>query len=111
MANTSDSTVSVIDLATNVVVATISVGHAPNGIGISPTGVRANLSAGEGTVIDTATNTVTATITFANSVSRVAVTGRPDPVKWFGGTDIADKMDYHFSGMCTKEAGQGAYMP
>jgi YVTN family beta-propeller protein len=40
--NAFDSTVSVIDTASNTVVATIPVGSAPNGVAITPVGTRAN---------------------------------------------------------------------
>jgi YVTN family beta-propeller protein len=55
------NSVSVIDTATNTVVATIPVGEAPRGIAITPDGTRAyvaNQDSNTVTAIDTATNTV-----------------------------------------------------
>ena len=64
--NEGSSTVSVIDTATNTVIATIPVGSHPQGVAVTPDGSRvyvANQGAVEGvgtvSVISTATNTVT----------------------------------------------------
>ncbi|MBI3826908.1 MAG: beta-propeller fold lactonase family protein [Candidatus Rokubacteria bacterium] len=64
VANNTDTTVSVIDNATNTVSATIAVGNNPIGLAISPDGRQAwvSMNAGQVKVIDTATNTVSATI-------------------------------------------------
>jgi YVTN family beta-propeller protein len=65
----SPGSVSVIDTATNTVVATITVGDQPQGVAISPDGSKAwvidfGFQNGPGiSIIDTATNTVTTTIT------------------------------------------------
>ena len=66
MANRSDDTVSVIDTATNTVVATIfDVGNAPHGVAVSPDGTRVYVVDwldDTVSVIDTATNEVVDTI-------------------------------------------------
>src|SRR5215813_7056169 len=59
------NTVSVIDTATNTVVATVPVGVRPIGVAITPDGTHAyvaNRISGGVSVIDTATNTVVATV-------------------------------------------------
>ena len=64
MTDASSNTVSVIDTATNTVVATIPVGDHPFGIAITPDGTRAyvtDIISRTVSVIDTATNTVVAT--------------------------------------------------
>jgi large repetitive protein len=58
--NVGDFTVSVIDSATNTVVATIPVGQCPSGVAITPNGAFVyvvNNFANTLSVIDTATNT------------------------------------------------------
>ncbi|HET6731679.1 Ig-like domain-containing protein, partial [Mycobacterium sp.] len=70
------NTVSVIDAATNTVVATITVGGNPANVAVSPNGATAyvtNLDDGTVSVIDTATNSVTATITVGDLPDGVAV--------------------------------------
>jgi len=65
VANTISSTVSVIDTATNTVVATVPVGFVPVGIAATPDGRKvyvANYESNTVSVIDTAQNVVTATI-------------------------------------------------
>ena len=83
---TASGTVSVIDTATNTVVATIPVGpipFAPIGIAITPDGTRVyvtnagdpfNVANGTVAVIDTATNTVVATIPVGILPEAVAIT-------------------------------------
>jgi YVTN family beta-propeller protein len=69
--------VSVIDTATNTVVATIPVGVGPIGVAITPDGTGAyvtNLFSNTVSVIDIATNTVVATIPVGQAPSRVAIT-------------------------------------
>ena len=63
VANYGSSNVSVIDTATNAVIATIGVGE-PRAIAVSPDGTRAYVlpTASQVSVIDTATNRVTATV-------------------------------------------------
>jgi YVTN family beta-propeller protein len=63
--NADSNNVSVINIATNTVVATIPIGYGPFGVSVSPDGGRVYIgSAGVNTVgvIETATNTVIATI-------------------------------------------------
>jgi len=66
--------VSVIDTATNTVVATILVGSFPADVAVNPAGTRAYVTEEDGTVsvIDTASNTVVATITVGSSPWGVA---------------------------------------
>jgi len=71
-----DSTVSVIDISTNTLVTTISVGTNPYGVAVSPSGKRVyvvNRNGGSVSVIDTDTNTVIATVTVGSSPFGVAV--------------------------------------
>jgi YVTN family beta-propeller protein len=63
--NAADNTVSVIDTASNTVVATIPVGHDPNGVAITSDGTHAyvaNQLEDRVSVINTGSNTVVATI-------------------------------------------------
>jgi YVTN family beta-propeller protein len=76
--------VSVIDTATNTVVATIPVGVAPNGIAITPDGTRAYVTDnGSDTVsvIDTTNNTVIATVVVEVGPIAVAITPVPKTPK------------------------------
>jgi YVTN family beta-propeller protein len=62
---TMPGTVSVIDQATNTVVASITVGNLPGGVAVNPAGTRAyvaNKDDGTVSVIDVASNTVVATV-------------------------------------------------
>lgn len=76
----SGNTVSVIDTATNTVVATVTVGIGPYGVAITPDGAFAYVAlfptAGPNpvSVIDTATNTVVATVMVGGSPNAVAIT-------------------------------------
>jgi YVTN family beta-propeller protein len=75
--NESDNTVSVIDMATNKVVATVPVGSNPYGVAVTPDGKHAyvaNDSSNTVSVIDRATNTVEATITVGTEPVGAAVT-------------------------------------
>ena len=69
VANEGSANVSVIDTATNKVVATVPVGNNPFGVAVTPVGTHVhvtNLSLGSGntvSVINTASNTVVATVT------------------------------------------------
>jgi len=73
------STVSVVEVSNNSLVATIPVGRGPTGVAANPAGTRvyvANTSAegnGSVSVIDTNTNTVIATIVLATSPLFIAV--------------------------------------
>src|ERR1017187_5197584 len=63
--NEGEATVSVINVATNTVTATITVGNYPYGVSVSPDGstvYASNLSSNDVSVIRTSDNTVTATI-------------------------------------------------
>ena len=76
--------VSVIDTATNTVIATIPVGDNPFGVAVSPDGSKvyvANSNSHTVSVIATATDTVTATIPVGNIPLGVAVT--PDGSKLY----------------------------
>ncbi|HMH52046.1 MAG TPA: IPTL-CTERM sorting domain-containing protein, partial [Candidatus Acidoferrum sp.] len=77
VANAGAGTVSVVDTATNVVIATVTVGSFPFGVAVNPTGTRvyvANGGAGGGvSVIDTASNTVVATVPVP-SAAGIAIT-------------------------------------
>ena len=63
--NFSDNTVSVLDTASNAVLATVPVGSGPYGVAVTPDGARvyvANRNSGNVSVIATASNTVLATV-------------------------------------------------
>ena len=63
--NTDSNTVSVIDTATNTVIATVNVGSYPFGVAVNPVGTKIyvpNEGSNDVSIIDTATNTVTATV-------------------------------------------------
>src|SRR5258708_29027162 len=60
VANVMSNSVSVIDVATNTLVATVGVGASPSGVAITPDGSRAYVTNGgsdSASVIDVATNT------------------------------------------------------
>ena len=75
--NQGDGTVSVIDTATNTVIATIPVGAMPLGVAVNAAGTRAyvaNFGADSVSVIDIATNNVVHDVLLpANSVQGIAV--------------------------------------
>src|SRR4029077_14517801 len=77
VANAANDNVSVINTATNTVIATITVGDDPNGIAITPNGnfvYVANFESANVSVISTSTNTVVATInTTGEAPLRVAI--------------------------------------
>ena len=80
--NLVSANVSVIDTATNTVIATIPVGIGQNGVAVTPDGSKvyvANVNVPFVSVIDTATNTVIATIPVGIGPRGVAVT--PDGSK------------------------------
>jgi YVTN family beta-propeller protein len=81
--NADDNTVSVIETASNTVVATIPVGQVPTGVAITPDGTRAYVTNFCGrvtcadsdftvSVIDTARNTVVSTISVGQEPIGVA---------------------------------------
>ncbi|QVK21769.1 YncE family protein [Mycoplasmatota bacterium] len=75
--NSSDDTVSVIQISDNSVVDTIAVGNVPNGIVITPNGeivYVTNIIDDNISVIQTSDNTVVDTITVGNSPHNVAIT-------------------------------------
>src|SRR5438445_3514626 len=76
------NSVSVIDTATNTVVATIPVGLSPFGVAITPDGARAyvtNVADTTVSVVDAATNTVVATIPVGLYPFGVAITPAAPP--------------------------------
>jgi PGF-pre-PGF domain-containing protein len=80
--NVDSNTVSVIDTATNTVIATVPVGMKPSGVAVSPDGSKVYVTNGYSnsvSVIDTATNTVTATVPVGSIPLGIAVT--PDRTK------------------------------
>ena len=75
--NAGSNTVSVIDTATNAIVAAIAVGLNSCGVAVTPDGKHAyvaNTNTNNVSVIDTATNTVVATVTVGSLPQGVAVT-------------------------------------
>ena len=75
--NAFSNNVSVIDLASNTVTATVVVGNRPLGVAITPDGAFAyvtNENSNNVSVIDLASNTVTATVAVGNFPSGVAIT-------------------------------------
>jgi len=76
IANSSDSTVSVIDISTNSVVATVVVGGSPYGVAVNSTGTRvyvSNAISNDISVIDTSNNNVIATIAVGTLPRGIAV--------------------------------------
>jgi YVTN family beta-propeller protein len=76
IANNGSNNVSVIDIATNVVTATIAVGNFPVGVSANPTGSRVyvtNQGGNSVSVLDTTTNTVAATVAVGNFPVSLAV--------------------------------------
>ncbi|MCB0533324.1 MAG: beta-propeller fold lactonase family protein [Saprospiraceae bacterium] len=82
--------VSVIEIATNTVVATIPVGNVPQGVSVSPNGTRVYISNtfdDNVSVIDATTNTVIATVPVGNSPLGLAVSpdgSRVYVTNWLG---------------------------
>ena len=76
VANRFSSNVSVIDTATNTVVATVAVGANPRSVAVNPAGTRAyvtNPASNIVSVIATATNTVVATVAVGSAPYDVAI--------------------------------------
>jgi YVTN family beta-propeller protein/VCBS repeat-containing protein len=75
--NHSSNNVSVIDTATNIVIATIPIAQGPEGVAATPDGTRVYVASISDivSVIDTATNTVTATIDLSPDPNTVEVLG------------------------------------
>jgi YVTN family beta-propeller protein len=83
--------VSVINTATNTVVATVPVGLSPGGVAITPNGAFAyvaNFSSNDVSVINTATNTVVATVPVGVGPTRVAVANIPSNCREDDGEDL-----------------------
>ncbi|MCC4767366.1 PKD domain-containing protein [Methanosarcina sp. DH1] len=79
---TDGGTVSVIDTATNTLIATVPVGSYPIGVAVNPEETKvyvANRGSSTVSVIDTATNTITATIPVESGANGIAVS--PDGKK------------------------------
>ena len=77
VANSGTTTVSVIQISTNTVIATVTVGSTPQNIAITPDGTYAyvaNYNSGTVSVIQISTNTVTATVTVGSNPVGVAIT-------------------------------------
>ena len=77
--------VSVIDTASNKVVATVEVGNGPDGVAVTPDGKHVyvaieNLSSTRVSVIDTATNTVVATVAVGHNPFGVGIVPPPPGV-------------------------------
>jgi YVTN family beta-propeller protein len=71
------SSVSVIDIGTNTVVATVPVGNAPSGVAVTPDGKHVYVTSdgfNNVSVIDTASDTVVATVTPVDEPFGVAIT-------------------------------------
>ena len=89
--NKSANTVSVIDIATKTVTATVPVGMGPEGVGVSLDGTRvyiANRLSADVSVINTASNTVVATVAVGTSPLGVAVT--PDGTRVYQNRKTAE---------------------
>ena len=74
--NQNSNNVSVIDIATNTVVATVAVGTNPEGVAVNPVDARvyvANFNSNNVSVIDTASNTVVDTVVVGTGPLGVAV--------------------------------------
>lgn len=89
--NMSESTLSVVDLSTQSVIAVVPVGDFPQGVAINPAGTvvcAANTFSDSATVIDAETNTVLATLPVG--AFPVGVTAHPDGTRFYvaniGGT-------------------------
>src|SRR5713101_3226036 len=77
VANNGSNSVSVIDTASNTVVATVGVGGLPRGVAITPDGTRVfvtNANDNTVSVVDTASNTVVATVGVGAGPVGVAIT-------------------------------------
>jgi YVTN family beta-propeller protein len=84
VADQNSNNVSVIDISTNTVVATVPVGNTPERVAITPNGERVyvtNVVFNDVSVIDTTTNTVVATVPVGSEPIGVAISpnrGEPD---------------------------------
>ncbi|MEO5703099.1 MAG: Calx-beta domain-containing protein [Gammaproteobacteria bacterium] len=76
ISNENSNDVSVIDIATNIVTATVPVGLTPFGVAVNPSGSRVyvtNIDSNTVSVIDTATNTVVATVAVGTNPFGIAI--------------------------------------
>ncbi len=93
IANFGDGNVSVIDTASNTVVATVAVGNSPYSLSVNPAGTRVyvtNNSDHSVSVIDTASNTVTATVLLAVGFLPYGVAINPAGTRvYVGNTDYS----------------------
>ncbi|MGH7963571.1 MAG: beta-propeller fold lactonase family protein [Candidatus Binatia bacterium] len=125
--NFADDTVSILNLTTNTVEATITVGDGPNGVAVTPDGTRvivANFNGGTISVIDTNTNTVTDTrevgllpakVTFSADGATTFVTNFQDEtVEVIRTADLASLTFYNVGdspdGIVVTTAGRRAYV-
>ena len=95
VANGASDTVSVVDTATNVVVAIIPVGDRPDELAVTPDGSRVyvvNTQSGTVSVISTASNTVIATVPVGANPQTVTITpnGARAWVSGYSGTVVID---------------------
>ncbi|MCB9305668.1 MAG: beta-propeller fold lactonase family protein [Lewinellaceae bacterium] len=91
--NYNSNTVSVINTATNSVVATIPVGTKPVGVAVSPDGTRVytgNTGSSSVSVINTATNSIVATIPVGNTPQGVAIS--PDSKKLYAANHFSNSI-------------------
>ncbi len=105
MANRNNNSVSVIDTATNTVVATAPVGATPTGVTVNPIGTFtyvANSASNTVSVISSATNTVVATIPVGSSPLAIAF-GVRDPIAGL----IAQVQALVTAGSLTQNQGDG----
>lgn len=89
--NAADDTVSIIDVATNTVAATVPVGFAPTGLAVTPDGTwvyAANNASDNVSMISTATNIVTGTVSVGNLPQASGRFIGPGP----GGATVASKV-------------------
>jgi YVTN family beta-propeller protein len=95
VANTGSNNVSVIDVVTNSVTASIPAGDVPGYIAVSPDGTKiyvTNWRSNNLSVINTLTNTVTASVSVGNEPRGVAVT--PDGKKVYVANSASYSEDY-----------------
>jgi len=89
--NKIDNTVSVIDVATNSVIATIPVGASPQGVAVSNDGSKVYIAYSDDytmSVIDVVTNTVSDTIQFGYPYTFSCIAVSPDDKKIYYGGEI-----------------------
>lgn len=78
LTNQGNDTVSVVDITTNTVIATVPVGTQPFGVAVTAGGTRAYVcNVDSMSVIDTATNTVIATLSLPEGPFEIAIAEVP----------------------------------